>query len=220
MIFFLDAHGTKCASYLAVEHVRPALVETIQVLCDTTRLIIDECRITSMERKMRDAKIEVKDEKHWMELEALIPRPQKNVDDPLVSWALIDQDAWDWLLGFSTDLVDEIRNCFSRSIEDESRAVSWLRLFAPRPVHTGRVLRRSTVFPLPERYPKEFVTPDLFLNDVPDSVKNDLTVRAYRLMYWTKYRNTVRFTKTRRPWWWDSLENTKGSILASDSLDK
>ncbi len=231
MIFYLDDHTTKCASYYAIEHLRPTMHEAIQILSDATRVLIDECRVYSMEKLMHDAAAEVTSEKHYRALEQQVPRPMKTLDDPLVDWIVMNQDAFDWLMMFAEDLLNELKSHYGHRgnggpSREDSDAISWLRVHALRPVNAGRILQRAHTFPLPSRYPKEFVPLNLLTGD-PSSLKTELTVlkteltvRAYRLMYWTKYRNTVRFTKSRRPWWWDAFENTKVPILASDSSEK
>lgn len=221
MIYLLDEHPTKCAGYYAVDHLKATTKEAIQVLSDATRLLIEECRIHSIEKKMADTRNEVKDEHYWGNLEKDCPLPLKNQDDPLVLWCVEDQDAWDWMLEFTSDLIMESRAWFGKGPEQiDIDAAAWLRVNAPRPVNAGRILRRQIVFPLPERVPKEFTTPDLFASDVPRKTKLDLTVRVYRLMYWTRFKNSVRYTNMRRPWWWNSFERVHGTPLASGKPEK
>lgn len=221
MIYFLDEHPTKCAGYYAVDHLKPTTKEAIQVLSDATRLLIEECRIHAMERKMADTRNEVKDENYWAGLEKDCPLPMKNQDDALVLWCVEDQDAWDWMLEFASDLLMETRNWFGKGPDQEDIDAScWLRVNAPRPVNAGRILRRRLPFPLPPKVPKEFTTPDLFAPDVPSATKLDLSVRAYRLMYWTRFKNSVRYTNSRRPWWWNALDRVHGTPLASGDREK
>lgn len=221
MIYLLDEHPTKCAGYYAVDHLKPTTKEAIQVLSDATRVLIEECRIHSIERKMSDTRLEVKDDRYWAGLERDCPLPLRDHDDPLVLWCVEDQDAWDWMLEFASDLVNESRAWFGKGPDQvDIDATAWLRVNAPRPVNAGRILRRRLLFPLPVKVPKEFTTPDLFATDVAPKVKQELTVRAYRLMYWTRFKNLVRYTSTRRPWWWNSLDRVHGTPLASDNPEK
>lgn len=221
MIFYLDSHPTKCASYYAVDHLRLAARAAIQVLSDATRSLAEECRIISMEKQMRDVRVEVQHEKHWASIEAHAPFPLGDTDTPLVRWVTESQDAWDWMLEFATDLVHEERNWSPHGVAQEHvDATCWLRVHAPRPVNAGRILERHVIFPLPSKMPKEFTTPDLHARDVPYATKMELVVRASRLLYFAKYRNSVRYTRGRTPRWWAAMETSLDfPALASTALE-
>ena len=221
MIYLLDTHMTKCAGYYAVEHLKTTTREALQVLSDASRVLIDECRVQSLEKRMKDVKAEVKSERHYNELERNLPFAQKNIEDPLALWCIEDEDAWEWVLEFATDLIHETRNWTGPGPDQvDIDASCWLRVNAPRPVNAGRILRRRALFPLPEKIPKEFITPDLYAPDVPLSVRIECTVRVYRLMYWTRYRNLVKYTGARKPWWWHSFDETLAPALASSGRGK
>lgn len=209
MIFYLDAHSTKCASFYAVPHLVTAAKEAIQALSDATRVLTDECRILSMERKMKDTRAEVKDAKHWEALERNIPVPLVDDDTPIVRWMIESQDAWDWMLEFLSDTLNELRSWTNEGPPQHIvDAAAWLRVHAPRPVTVGRVLPRELVFPLPAHAPKAYITSDFHAGNVPFTTKRDIAVRVFRIMYYEKYRNSVHYTKMRKPWWWLSLENS------------
>jgi hypothetical protein len=221
MIYFLDEHPTKCAGYYAVDHLKSTTREAIQVLSDATRLIIEECRIHSLEKKMVDVRHDVKDERYWAGLERDCPLPMKDQDDPLVLWCVEDQDAWDWMMEFISGLLMETRNWVGKGPDQaDVDGACWLRVNAPRPVNAGRILRRRLLFPLSAKVPKEFISSDLFASDVPQRTKLELTVRAYRLMYWTRFKSSMRYTSSRRPWWWGSLGCVHATPLASNDPEK
>lgn len=221
MIFYLDEHPTKCASYYAVDHLRNVTTEALQVLSDATRVLAEECRVITLERKMRDATIELPPESHFASIERNVPLPAKDLDDPLVQHVVEDQDAWDWMLELACDLIHEQRNWFGHgALQSHIDAAAWLRVNAPRPVNAGRIYSRGRVFPLLEKMPKEFIGPHYFSPDVPRGIKRDIVVRAYRMLYWSKYRNTVQFTKSRRPWWWSAFDRSLEPALASTTHGK
>lgn len=221
MIFYLDAHPTKCAAYYAVDHLKNTTAAALQVLSDTTRVLIEECRVHALERKMRDNTVEVKDERYFVELERMTPLPPKDLESPIVLHLVENQDAWDWMLEFASDLINETRAWFGRGpLQEHIDAAAWLRVHAPRPVNAGRIYPRGDVFPLPTGMPQEFIGPDYFAPDVPRMTKRELVIRAYRMLYWSKYRNTVQFTKTRRPWWWASFDRVLAPSLASAQCGK
>lgn len=216
MIFYLDPHPTRCAAFYAIEHLTVATQEAIQVLSDATRLLTEEWRVIDMEKKMHNPAAETTPQSHFAALDRGAPAPAGDLYAPVVQWVVESQDAWDWMLEFATDLVNEQRNFLVRGPHKAHvDATCWLRVNAPRPVNAGRIRPRQLLYPLPEKLPKEFIAPDLSADDVGFTVKQELTVRAFRMLYWSKYRNTVRFTKGRRPWWWDSFDRTLAPALAS-----
>lgn len=208
MIYFLDKHPVKAANYYAVDHLRPALVEACQILCDTSRVLIEECRINAIEKKMRDARAQVKPDTYFASLEANVPRPARDLDHAIVRWAAEGQDAWDWMLAYARALIQEINDWTGRGCSDDLRfAVNVLEVDSPRPVHAGRVNPRWTTPPLPV---------DM---EVPAVLDSDFYVRMYRQKYWLKYRNTVQYAAMRRPWWWNIHERI-GPTLASRGQDR
>lgn len=207
MIFFLDRHPTKCANAVAIDHLRATFLEGVLRLCDASRVLIEECNIAALERKMRDVKAEVKSSSYYDALERDVPLPKGDLEHPLVKWAVDGPDAFDWLLEFTTDVGNEIREWTGRGLDGEhGRMLNWVRVNSPRPMHVGRVQPRRSPFPILTSIPFEYTTMLRPLRIEGDREEVSHVEWTYRCYYWAKYRHTVQYAKMRKPWWWSTLE--------------
>ena len=179
-IFILDTNHDKCAEYHVDKHIVKMPLEAAQMLCTTHW--IDKF-LGYVPRKLNKEELKTLREKK-KNVPRDFPYLPTMENHPCTIWARTSLDNYEWLFCYSTALNDEYGYRYAKS----HKSVHEVILSLPEPVCL----------------PRDGLTP--FAQAMPDSLKGDNAIAAYRRFYHKDKATFASWKYRNKPDWWDENE--------------